>query len=257
MADEINFLDLISLKRITDTTVVEKFGGLINSSFFDASNILGTLKLKGLIDFTTAVPGQNAIKLTDQGKLLVSEAAEKAKMQFDPLDLSILTQLSSGKRTLNDLHSATNIAPHDLAMHLNKLVEQQFANADMRNGVVSITLTEKGFMQVKAGMPKPPEPPKPAVQIPPTAPPPMPASAPAPGQPIGMQPPAQQQMPAQQPPPPAQPQPPPASPQNDNISELERELKTAKGKKTKKVSIAVIIIIIIIALFVLLQRGII
>ena len=283
MTDEINFLDLTSLKRINDTTVVEKFGGLINSSFFDASNILGTLKLKGLIDFTTAVPGQNAIKVTEHGKQLVAEAAEKAKLPFDPLDLSILTQLSAGKRTLNDLHSATNISPHDLAMHLNKLTEQQFATVDIRNGALSVTLTEKGFMQVKEGMPKPPEPPKsapPQFQPPmaapgaPAAPAAQASSLPQSSQPTaGPTPTTVQRMPSQVPHPntvpgapqqPVQPQqaPQPGQPEmsaqnGNNIAELEKELKMSKGKKTKKMAIVVIAIVLILLLVVLFQRGII
>ncbi len=46
MQDTINFIDLVALSRITPEATVERFGGLINSSFFDASNILGTLKQK-------------------------------------------------------------------------------------------------------------------------------------------------------------------------------------------------------------------
>ncbi len=255
MTDEINFLDIIALKKITDTAVVEKFGGLINSSFFDASNILGTLKLKGLIDFTTAVPGQNAITVTDTGKKLLTEAADKAKMQFDPLDLSVLTQLSGGKRTLNDLHGSTNISPRDLAMHLNKMAEQQFVNADIRNGTVNITLSEKGFMQVKEGMPKPPAPQTPPMQVPQPAPKPMAMPGAAAPQPILHAP----------PPPPApaatsqplQPQPQaPAPGQNGNdIAELEKELKIVKGKRTKKLAYIVVTVVIIVILAVLFQRG--
>ena len=154
MPNEINFMDLTVLKRIKPDTTVEKFGGLINSSFFDASNALGTLKLKGLVDFTTYVPGQNAISVTEMGKKLIEEADSKEKMPFDQLDLAILTQLSAGKRNLADLGTAVNINSKDLAMHLYKLSEQQYLSADIRNGVMDMSLTEKGFMQAKAGMPQ-------------------------------------------------------------------------------------------------------
>ncbi|MCL4387653.1 hypothetical protein M1567_00675 [Candidatus Marsarchaeota archaeon] len=154
MPNEINFMDLTVLKRIKPDTTVEKFGGLINSSFFDASNALGTLKLKGLVDFTTYVPGQNAISITEMGKKLLEEADSKEKMPFDQLDLAILTQLSTGKRNLADLSTAVNISSKDLAMHLYKLSEQQYLSADIRNGAMDMSLTEKGFMQAKAGMPQ-------------------------------------------------------------------------------------------------------
>ncbi|MCL5679752.1 MAG: hypothetical protein BK997_02360 [Candidatus Micrarchaeum sp. ARMAN-1] len=154
MPNEINFMDVTVLKRIKPDTTVEKFGGLINSSFFDASNALGTLKLKGLVDFTTYVPGQNSITVTEIGKKLLEEADTKEKMPFDQLDLAILTQLSAGKRNLADLSTAVNINSKDLAMHLYKLGEQQYISVDIRNGSLDMSLTEKGFMQSKAGMPQ-------------------------------------------------------------------------------------------------------
>jgi len=164
MADEVNFFDLMTLKRITPETIVEKFGGLINSSFFDASNILGTLKLKGLVDFTTTVPGQNAITITQIGSQLLKDADAKAAEQFDELDLTILNQLAGGKRSYQDLSSSLNIRPRDLAMHLYKMAQQQHLTAEFRNGNIDISLTEKGFIQAKSGMPKPQEIPLPSDQ---------------------------------------------------------------------------------------------
>jgi len=155
MAEDLNFIDLVALSRIKPDTTVEKFGGIINSSFFDASNILGSLKQKGLIDFTTSFPGQSAITVTDQGKQVLQESDERAKSDFDMLDLAIMTQLSGGKRGLTDLGGAVNVRQRDLAMHLFKLSAQQYVSYDIRNGNIDITLTEKGFLQVKSGMPKP------------------------------------------------------------------------------------------------------
>ncbi len=156
MADEINFMDLMALKKLSPDSVVEKFGGLVNSSFFDASNMLGSLKIKGLVDFTTAVPGQNHIEITDIGKQLLNDAEAKAALPFDQLDLEILKNLSGGKRSMNDITSALNIRPKDLAMHINKLSVNQFMNAEFRNGNIDLMLTEKGFMQAKEGMPRMP-----------------------------------------------------------------------------------------------------
>lgn len=155
MADEVNFLDLVALSRITPDLVVEKFGGKINSSFFDGSNILGSLRLKNLVDFTATFPVQSAITVTETGKLLLQDAAEKAKTPFDQVDLAIITQLQSGKRTYMDLGGAVNLRPKDLAMRLYKLGEQQYIVYEIKNGNVDIMLTEKGLMQAKQGMPKP------------------------------------------------------------------------------------------------------
>ncbi|MEM3227355.1 MAG: hypothetical protein QXK65_00180 [Candidatus Micrarchaeaceae archaeon] len=152
MSDEINFVDIMALSKIGPDSVVEKFGGLINSSFFDASNILGTLKVKGLINFTTAFPGQSAITVTESGKQLMNEAESKANEPFDLLDFTLLTQLSGGKKTLADLSGAVNLRPRDIALHLYKLMRTEYITSNFRNGLLDIALTEKGFLKVKAGM---------------------------------------------------------------------------------------------------------
>jgi len=154
MPDEVNFVDLVALTRITPDTFAERFGSLVNSSFFDASNILATLRQKGLIDFTTSFPGQSAVTVTDLGKKVLADAGESARGDFGELDLTILTQLSNGKRSMQDLSGAINVRPNDLALHLYKLGQQQYLMYEFRNGIVTITLTEKGFLQAKAGMPQ-------------------------------------------------------------------------------------------------------
>ena len=154
MPDEVNFVDIVALSRITPDTYAEKFGGMINSSFFDASNILATLRQKGLVDFTTSFPGQSAVTVTDLGKKLLSDAAASAAVEFGHLDYEILMQLSNGKRSIQDLSGGINIRPTDLAMHLYKLGQQQYITYEFRNGMVTLTLTEKGFVQAKSGMPQ-------------------------------------------------------------------------------------------------------
>jgi hypothetical protein len=44
MSDEITFLDLMALTNIKADTVVEKFGGLINSSFLTPPTCLARLR---------------------------------------------------------------------------------------------------------------------------------------------------------------------------------------------------------------------
>jgi hypothetical protein len=155
--DNITFVDLVALTRITPEATVERFGGLINSSFFDASNILGTLKQKGLVDFITQFPSQSAINVTEQGKQLISEVQEKSSAPFDTLDMAVLLQLADGKRSLPDLSTGVNVTPKDLATHLYKLSVQQYISYEIRNGNMNLTMTEKGFLRVKEGMPKPGE----------------------------------------------------------------------------------------------------
>jgi len=155
MLDNITFIDLVALTRITSDSTVERFGGLINSSFFDASNILGTLKQKGLVDFVTQFPSQSAITVTDQGKQLITEVQEKSTTPFDKLDLEILVKVSEGSKTLPDLTTAVNVTTKDLATHLYKLSTQQLLSYELRNGNMMLMLTEKGFLTVREGAPRP------------------------------------------------------------------------------------------------------
>ena len=91
MPDEVNFVDIVALSRITPDTYAEKFGGMINSSFFDASNILATLRQKGLVDFTTSFPGQSAVTVTELGKKVMADAIAGTAAEFGHLDYAILT----------------------------------------------------------------------------------------------------------------------------------------------------------------------
>lgn len=232
MADEINFLDLVALTNITPGLVVEKFGGKINSSFFDGSNILGTLRLKGLVDFTANFPGQSVISITEAGKQLLAEAEERAKAPFDAVDFAIVTQLQGGKRSYVDIGGAVNLRPRDLAMHLYKMGRQQYIVYDIKNGNIDIMLTEKGLLQAKAGF----QPAQPAASAP--------VSQPV-ARAVGMQPTqGAQQI--------ETPQPPEAQNSQDDQALAELEKKIAHDKKRKKVRIIILIGIVIIIVIVLL-----
>jgi len=151
MLDTISFVDLVALSRITPEATVERFGGLINSSFFDASNILGTLKQKGLVDFITSFPSQSSLTVTEEGRQLLNDAQQKSTLPLDTLDMAVLSEVSSGKRNLSDLASGVNVTPKDLAIRLYKLSEQKMLSYELRNGSMNMALTEKGFLQVKEG----------------------------------------------------------------------------------------------------------
>ncbi len=150
MPSEPTFVDLFALTKITPGLVTDKFGPALNSSFFDASNILGGLKIKGLADFSASL-GDNEITVTDAGKLLLAEAEKKSSEPADALDSKILSLLANSKRSVDELATAINITQRDLALHLYKLVKQNYANAEFRNGIMEVVLTEKGFMQENSG----------------------------------------------------------------------------------------------------------
>ena len=147
--DNINFIDLIVLTKIKPDTLVEKFGAEINASFFDSSNILGGLRTKGLIDFSTNFPDQNKIIITDTGKQLLADAETKSTAEFDALDFEILKQLSVSKRDINDISSTLNIRPLDLAFRFYKLLKNDYIAYNFKNANIEIMLTEIGFIKFK------------------------------------------------------------------------------------------------------------
>ncbi|MCW6160502.1 MAG: hypothetical protein LVQ95_05465 [Candidatus Micrarchaeales archaeon] len=243
MPDEINFFDLASLLKIKPDTTMERFGGMLNSSYFDGANIAATLSQKKLISFNTALPGQSIITITDTGKQLIDEANTKANMDFDHLDLAVITQVSNGKTTPNDIGAGINVRPRDLAMHLFKLAQQDFVTYEFRSGAVSVMLTEKGFKQVKAGMPVKP---KPQVQPTMAAPGASGAGAPMAGAvPIQEELLAQDQAAMEGVPGGEQPEPTVAQ---MSPEEVEQKIKKSKGAKTRNMAIAVVIIVVIVVL---------
>ena len=147
--DKITFLDLACLLKIQQDTTLERFGSTINASVFDAANITGSLKQKGLIDFTAYYPGPNSIVLTDAGKKLQEESEAKSSATSDDLDDEILRQLSGGKRHPLELQNTLNIRPKDLALRIYKLFKQNLLGYELRNGTVELMLTEQGFLKAK------------------------------------------------------------------------------------------------------------
>jgi|GEM_PF-797477 hypothetical protein len=151
MTDEITFMDLAALLKITPNTPLEKLGSALNASIFDASNLAGTLKQKDLISFTTNYPGPNSITITEAGQNLLKEADTKSTMPIDALDESLLVQLSGGKRLPIELQHTLNIRSRDLAMRLYKLNKQNLIIYELKNGGAELLLTEEGFLHAKGG----------------------------------------------------------------------------------------------------------
>jgi len=145
---ELNFLDLIMLQKVDKDSAVEKFGTLINTSFFETANLLGSLKVKQLVEIESSIGGASPVTLTELGKGVLLEAEEQSAKELDALDSAILSSLSRGVRELDALTTDLNIMPKDLAYHIHKLVVQRYAAYNVRSAKVSISLTEKGFNQL-------------------------------------------------------------------------------------------------------------
>lgn len=146
MSEDITYLDLLVLRKIEPDSSVEKFGQQINTSFFEAANILGTMKIKGLIDIQSSIGGQSPVMITGSGSDVLAAAANKASEPIDALDLAILRALNSGVRELGALQSHLNVRSSDLAYHLYKLKSQDFIDHEIRSAKVFLSLTEKGFL---------------------------------------------------------------------------------------------------------------
>lgn len=147
--ENVNFLDLACIFKIGEDTTLERFGSVINASVFDAANITGSLKQKGLIDFTAYYPGPNSIIVTEAGKKLKADAEAKGSESLDSLDEEILKHLSGGKRFPTELQSTLNIRSKDLAFRIYKLFKQNFMSYELKNGKVELMLTEQGFLRTK------------------------------------------------------------------------------------------------------------
>lgn len=143
--NELNFLDLAILRKVDAESTVEKFGSMINTSFFETANLLGTIKIKGYINIVPSVGGVSSVTLTDAGNSLLAFAEQKANEPIEPLDNAILHALAGGARELDALQHALNIRGADLAYHINKLVKQGFMDYEIRSAKVYFVLTEMGF----------------------------------------------------------------------------------------------------------------
>ncbi|MGC9132503.1 MAG: hypothetical protein ACP5HJ_02560, partial [Candidatus Micrarchaeia archaeon] len=140
-----NFRELIALSRITQGTTVEKFGSLINASYFDGANLAGTLKTKGAIDFKVSYPGESEVIITEEGKKILQIAEEKSKEGFDNLDLEILQKILQGSNKPEEIEKALNINQQDIALRLYKLSKQNFLSYTLKGGEATLSLTEAGY----------------------------------------------------------------------------------------------------------------
>jgi len=143
--NELNFLDLVVLKKIDAESSVEKFGSIINTSFFETANLLGTMKIKGYVNIESSVGGVSRVIMTDAGASILSVAKQKADEPIEPLDNAILHAVAAGTKETGALKDALNVRSGDLAFHVNKLVAQGFLDYEVRSAKVSLVLSEQGF----------------------------------------------------------------------------------------------------------------
>jgi len=155
----VDFFDIVILEKIKadPESSVEGFGQKINTSFFEAANILGTLKVKGLISFEQSIGGQSKLELSSQGTWTLNLAEEKKESHLSKLDDRIMYVISEGVSDLASLHKEVNVTTEDIALHLYKLVKKGYVEYYIRSGKLYVLLTEKGFSRVGSILPDKPD----------------------------------------------------------------------------------------------------
>ncbi len=153
--ENLTYLDFLVLVKIDQNSVIERFGPAINTSFFEAANLLGTLKVKGFVDLETSIGGMSRISLTEYGRDAIDFCNKGTLEPLDALDNAILEGVGRGYVALDRLTDLLNVKPSDLAVHLNKLAVQAFLEPSIKSAKVTLVLTEKGFNA--AGKSKSPE----------------------------------------------------------------------------------------------------
>lgn len=147
---EVTFIDLVVLQKIKTDSVVEKFGHEINTSFFAAANILGTLKIKGLVAIDSGI-GFSPIMLSEKGKEVLAQAEVKTLEELDALDTAVIDHVGAGMKDPVRIAGEINVRQSDLAFRLNKLVRKGMldyqirSSADAPNPFIEVMLTEAGF----------------------------------------------------------------------------------------------------------------
>lgn len=144
MSDDLEFIDIALLKRIDEETTVEGFGSKISSTFFEAANLLGTLKIKGLIEIHSAI-GNSPVLITEKGKLLLKELDMYSEVELTKTDLAVLGSIRGGMKDPKQVEAALNIKSSDIAYAIYKLVRKGLVDYKVRNAAVEIMLTTQGF----------------------------------------------------------------------------------------------------------------
>lgn len=148
MEDDFCYLDIIALKKIDAKTTIENFGTIINMSFFEGANLLGSLKLRKLLDAESKFPGPSVVKLSKEGQKLLKTMEKVSKDSLKEVDFAILKSIRKGNRTDDEIEANLILAKKDIAVHLNKLQDQSFVDFTIKDAKVQLALTDQGFEMV-------------------------------------------------------------------------------------------------------------
>ena len=144
LRDQLDFIDLIILEKLEKSATLEGFGGQLNSSFFETAALLGNLQVKKLIEIKSAI-GRSTASRTKLGSELLLHAISEGDEPLDELDHTILKSLAAGANTFQRVKEDINLSSKDAAIRLYKLVRKNYADYEIRNAKLTLSLTEGGF----------------------------------------------------------------------------------------------------------------
>ncbi len=141
--NDLEFIDVIVLKKIDADSTVESFGSKLGG-IFESANILGGIKLKGYIDIHSII-GNSPVILTEKGDSLLHDLDVHSRSNISKIDKAVLDSIKKGFSESKQISRMLNINSRDIAYSLNKLWVKKYINVDSHNGKVEITLTALGF----------------------------------------------------------------------------------------------------------------
>lgn len=141
--NDLEFIDVIVLKKIDADSTVESFGSRLGG-IFEAANILGGIKLKGYIDIHSII-GNSPVIITEKGNLLLQDLDLHSRSTVTKIDKAVLDSIKDGFSEPKQISRMLNINSRDIAYSLNKLWVKNYIDVSSHNGKIEITLTALGF----------------------------------------------------------------------------------------------------------------
>lgn len=143
MSRDLEFIDVIVLKKIDADSTVESFGSRLGG-IFEAANILGGIKLKGYIDIHSII-GNSPVIITEKGTSLLHDLDVHSRGELSKIDDAVLDSIKKGFKEPGQISRMLNINSRDIAYCLNKLWVKNMIDVSANNGKVDISLTTLGF----------------------------------------------------------------------------------------------------------------
>ncbi|MEM2974730.1 MAG: hypothetical protein QW112_03875, partial [Candidatus Micrarchaeia archaeon] len=144
MPADLNFLDIVMLEKIQGEAIMDSFSGMIGTSFFETAEVMGKMKVKGIVDIIPTI-GKSIVKRTPTGEMVLKQADAKVTEPLDELDYALMKTIASGVNEFGRIQEQINIRSEDIAYRIYKITKQGYVDYTIRNARTYLTLTESGF----------------------------------------------------------------------------------------------------------------